>query len=98
MTIEELQAEIKEVENLISELEKEKERLRDDAWRARTFTEKDHCFEQIRILDVRIENAQIRIIRLKEQIAKIEEGETEEEITFDPENPTIEGLLDLLGE
>ena len=45
-----------------------------------------------------IENAQIRIIRLKEQIAKIEEGETEEEITFDPENPTIEGLLDLLGE
>ena len=99
MTIEELQAEIEEAQNLIEQFEKEKMQARDDAWRARTFTEKENCFDRIKILDMKIEDTQIRIIRLKEQIGKIEEGTIEEEpIDFDPENPTIEGLLDLLRE
>lgn len=101
MEIDELRAEIEEIQKSIEQLNEEKKRTKEDAWRAKTFTERDKCFAHIAMLDMKIEDAEWRIKYLNEQIQKIEDGtinEPKEQIEYDPENPTIEGLLNLFGE
>lgn len=101
MEIDELRVEIEEAQKLIDELTAEKERTREFAWRAKTFSERDRCFEHMHMLDIKIEDAEWRIKYLTEQIQKIEDGTINEpkgKIEYDPENPTIGGLLSLFGE
>lgn len=98
MTIEELQAEIKTAQMELFFLENRKKEMVDKAWRARTFTERDEKMAIVKELDTKIENMKWRINRLEREMGNIENEVIEEKIEYDPENPTVEGLLDLLGE
>ena len=85
----------------IAELEAQRKRMHDDAWKARTFTARDQAFAQIKQVDLMITNLKWKIeyLEAKEAEEKYkaehpEEVEEEEESSEPAPEGTVESVLE----